>query len=125
MTRSICALSFLVVTMVQACNNAPGINKMRQREEYTITPARSKGQRLTISVVPDQADMVLRIGLRNGSSDKIWINSRLSLNVLGGQVELGNLQMDVLDSNGQPVPFSCTISPRLPKAEDYVVLDPG
>jgi len=111
----------------------------RRRDEKAADPspvevAHGRVASLNLRIVDSESAPVTRakqgqllqteVTLTNASNHPLWVNKRLTLNADEAAPYAREVSIKILGPKQTPVPYHCVTDVALPKADDYVVLNP-
>lgn len=70
-------------------------------------------------------DINLTVQLSNTSSQKLWVNQRMLLNIVQSPVMMREVWVDVVGPDGEQIPFSSHVRAGEASASSFKVLQPG
>ena len=70
-------------------------------------------------------DINLTVQLKNTSSQKLWVNQRMLLNIIHSPVMMRELWVDVVGPDGEQIPFSSHVRAGEAIVSHFKVLQPG
>ncbi len=70
-------------------------------------------------------DVNVTVQLKNTSSQKLWVNRRMLLNIIQSPATMRELWVDVVGPGGEQIPFSSHVRAGEAVASDFEVLKPG
>lgn len=70
-------------------------------------------------------DVNLTVQLKNTSSQRLWVNQRMLLNIIQSPVTMREVWVDVVGPDGKQIPFSSHVRAGEANVSDFKVLNPG